>query len=58
MKINNMNISIDKALFIAGAVTTIRVNLSKSKEKLEKTMLFKKHQPIAKLFSDEFWGSQ
>jgi transposase len=58
MTLNNMTISIDKALFIAGAVTTIVVKLPHSKKKLEKTMLFKRHKPIEKLFSDEFWVAQ
>jgi transposase len=55
MKINKMDISIDKALFIAGSVTTIRVRMPKSNEIFEKTMLFKKHQAIEKLFSENFW---
>jgi transposase len=58
MKLNDMTVSIDKALFIAGAVTTIRVNIPDSEDKHEKTMLFKKHKPIAKLFSEEFWVAQ
>lgn len=55
MKLNKMNISIDKALFIAGAVTTIVIKISET-EYIRKTMPMKRHQIIAPMFSDEFWN--
>jgi len=58
LRLNKMEISIDKALFIAGSVTTIRVKMPKSNEILEKIMLFKKHQVIENLFSEKFWVPQ
>jgi transposase len=55
MKLNKMTISIDKALFIAGAVTTIVIKTAKNKT-IKKTMLMKRHQIIAPLFEDKFWN--
>ncbi len=54
MKLNKMNISIDKALFIAGAVTTIVIRVNET-ECIKKTMPMKRHQIIAPLFSEQFW---
>jgi transposase len=57
LKLNNVNLSVDKALFIAKTVTTIKVNIPNSNEFVIQTMLLKKHNCIEKLFKPDFWVS-
>jgi transposase len=56
LKINKINLSVDKVLDIAKAITTIKVKLLESKETITKTMLITpKRQSIAQLFAENFW---
>jgi transposase len=58
LKINNINISVDKVLDIAKTITTLKIKLSISNEKMTKTMLLtSKHKSIAILFDENFWKS-
>jgi transposase len=58
LKLNNIPLSVDKVLFIAKTVTTIRVRTHTNRKTIEKTVLLKKHEKIAKLFENSFWVSQ
>jgi len=56
LKLNNMKLSVDKALNIAKTTTTLKIKLPASGETLTKTMLITaKHKSISKLFEQEFW---
>ncbi|GHT11145.1 hypothetical protein FACS189426_12580 [Bacteroidia bacterium] len=56
LKINNINISVDKVLDIAKTITTLKIKLPISNETMIKTMLLTpKHKSIAKLFDENFW---
>jgi transposase len=58
LKINNINMSVDKVLDIAKTITTVKIKLQESKETLSKTMLVTpQHKSIAKLFEPDFWGN-
>ncbi len=58
LKINKINLSVDKVLNIAKTITTIKVKLPISETTLSKTMLITaKHKSIAMLFDDNFWKS-
>jgi hypothetical protein len=58
LKINNINMSVDKILDIAKTITTIKIKLQESKETLSKTMLVtSKHKSIAQIFEPNFWGN-
>ena len=46
---------VDKVLALAQTIVTIQINLPQNKETISKTMLMKRHQRIAPLFTDEFW---
>ena len=48
--------SVDKVLALAQTIVTIQLTLPQNKTTISKTMLMKRHQRIAPLFSDEFWG--
>ena len=49
-------VSVDKALFIAKTITTIKVKMKKSGKAITKTMILKPWQKtIAPLFDDRFW---
>ena len=48
--------SVDKVLNMAKTVTTIVFRLPDIGKTFTKTMPMKRHQRIAKLFTDEFWG--
>lgn len=58
LKLSDINISVDKVLALAQTVTTIQIKLPKNKEILSRTMLMTRHQRIAKLFDENFWGTQ
>lgn len=49
--------SVDKVLALAQTIVTIQVRLPQNKEVISKTMLMKRHQRIAPLFTDEFWST-
>lgn len=56
LKLNNINISVDKVLSIAKTITTIKVNLPMSGNSITKTMLLTpNHKSIEKLFDEDFW---
>nr|WP_306443270.1 hypothetical protein [Odoribacter splanchnicus] len=43
---------------VAKTITTIQIKLPLNKEVYTQTMLMARHQKIAKLFDEEFWGTQ
>jgi hypothetical protein len=56
LKINKINMSVDKVLDIAKTITTLKIKLQESKETLSKTMLITpKHKSIAQIFKPNFW---
>jgi transposase len=56
LKINRINLSVDKVLDIAKTITTIKINLPVSGNTLTKTMLLtNRHKSIAMLFDENFW---
>ncbi|NLO72380.1 MAG: hypothetical protein GX102_15850 [Porphyromonadaceae bacterium] len=56
LKINYINMSVDKVLNIAKTITTIKINLPMSGKSITKTMLLTpNHRLIEKLFDDYFW---
>ena len=56
LKINHVDLSVDKVLSIAKTITTIKINLPISGQTVYKTMfLTKSHKEIAFLFDDDFW---
>jgi transposase len=56
LKINHINLSVDKVLDIAKTITTIKINLPVSGNTLTKTMLLTaRHRSIAMLFDENFW---
>ena len=57
LKLSEIRMSVDKVLELAQTIVTIRVRLPQSKQTISKTMLMKRHQRIAPLFTDEFWGT-
>ena len=57
LKLSNINMSVDKVLALAQTVVTRQMTLPKNKQVINRTMLMKRHQRIAPLFSDEFWGT-
>jgi len=57
LKINGIQMSVDKVLNIAKTITTIKVKLQESKDTITKTMLLTdKHKSIAPLFEKNFWN--
>ncbi|MDR1975342.1 MAG: hypothetical protein LBQ31_11850 [Bacteroidales bacterium] len=57
LKISGITISVDKVLFIAKTITTIKMKLPRNGTTYSKTMILtKQHKSIAKLFEDDFWG--
>ena len=55
LKMENIDISVDKVLEMAKTVVTIQIRLPKSKQTVSKVMLMKRHQKIAFLFNEKFW---
>lgn len=56
LKINQINLSVDKVLDIAKTITTIKINLPVSGNTLTRTMLLtNRHRSIAMLFDENFW---
>ena len=58
LKAANIGMGVDKVLDMAKTVTTIVFRLPESGKTFTKTMPMKRHQRIAKLFTDEFWGTR
>lgn len=57
LKSSDINMSVDKVLALAQTVVTIQLTLPHNKQTISRTMLMKRHQRIAKLFTEEFWGT-
>ena len=57
LKLSNINMSVDKVLALAQSIVTIQLTLPQNKQAISRTMLMKRHQRIAPLFSDDFWGT-
>ena len=57
LKLSNINMSVDKVLELARTTVTIQMTLPQNKQTITRTMLMKRHQRIAPLFSDDFWGT-
>lgn len=57
LKLSNINMSVDKVLELARTIVTIQMTLPQNKQTITRTMLMKRHQRIAPLFSDDFWGT-
>jgi len=55
LKQSSVNMSVDKVLALAQTIVTIQLTLPQNKTTIRKTMLMKRHQRIAPLFSEEFW---
>lgn len=55
LKLSEIRMSVDKVLALAQTIVTIQIRLSQNKATISKTMLMKRHQFIAPLFTDEFW---
>ena len=58
LKRSQINMSIDKVLAPAQTIVTLQIKLPINNEVINKTMLMKRHQRIAPLFEDEFWGTR
>lgn len=57
LKLSDINMSVDKVLALAQTIVTIQIKLPRNKQTINRTMLMKRHQCIAPLFADEFWGT-
>ena len=55
LRLSQVNMSVDKVLALAQTIVTIQITLPKNKQVISRTMLMKRHQRIAPLFSDDFW---
>lgn len=55
LKLADINLSVDKVLALAQSIVTIQITLPKNKQTISRTMLMKRHQRIAPIFSDDFW---
>ncbi len=55
LKLANINMSVDKVLALAQTIVTIQLTLPQNRQTISRTMLMKRHQRIAPLFSDDFW---
>ena len=58
LKVSEIKTSVDKVLALAKTITTIQIRLPLNKEVYTQTMLMARHQKIAKLFDEDFWGTQ
>ena len=56
LKVNGINLSVEKVLNIAKTIITLKIKLPASGEILTKTMLITdKQKSISRLFSEDFW---
>lgn len=55
LKLAGIDMSVDKVLALAQTIVTIQITLPQNKKTISKTMLMKRHQRIAPLFSEDFW---
>ncbi|MCM1140382.1 MAG: hypothetical protein NC127_09080 [Muribaculum sp.] len=49
--------SVDKDVALAQTIVIIQLTLPQNKITISKTMLMKRHQRIAPLFTENFWGT-
>ena len=57
LKRSNINMSVDKVLALAQTIVKIQMALPQNGQTISRTMLMKRYQRIAPLFSDDFWGT-
>jgi transposase len=58
LKMNNINLSVDKVLDIAKTITTIRLRVPKTGKIIKRTMLLtNQHKSINCLFDEDFWNN-
>lgn len=57
LKVSGIKMSVDKVMALAKTVTTIQIKLPLNKDVYTQTMLMARHQKIAKLFDEDFWGT-
>ena len=57
LKLSDIRMSVDKVIDMAKTVTTISVYLPLNKCHINRTMIMKRHQKIARLFDENFWGT-
>ena len=58
VKVSEIKMGVDKVLALAKTITIIQIKLPMNKEVYTQTMLMARHQKIAKLFDEDFWGTQ
>ena len=58
LKVSEIKMSVDKVLALAKTITTIQIKQPMNKEVYTQTMQMARHQKIAKLFDEDFWGTQ
>ena len=58
LNVSDIKMSVDKVLALAKTITTIQIKLPLNKDVYTQTMLMARHQKIAKLFDENFWGTQ
>lgn len=58
LRANPSQWNISKVLALAQTILTIQLTLPQNKQTISRTMLMKRHQRIAPLFEEEFWGTQ
>ena len=58
LNVSDIKMSVDKVLALAKTITTIQIKLPLNKDIYTQAMLMDRHQKIAKLFDENFWGTQ
>ena len=58
LKLNNINMSVDKVLRMAKTITTLQIRLPLNNEVISKVMIMKRHKAIERLFDENFWVTQ
>jgi transposase len=58
LKVNQINMSVDKVLNMAKTITTIQVKMPLNNQILSKTMIMQRHKKIETLFDENFWGTR
>ena len=58
LKLNNINMSVDKVLRMAKTITTLQIRLPLNNEVISKVMIMKRHKVIERLFNENFLVTQ
>ena len=58
LKVSEVKMNVAKVLALAKIITTIQIKLPLNKDVYTLTMLMARHQKIAKLFDEDFLGTQ